>query len=135
MGIQIEVAPGELIDKLSILEIKLERIGDEAKRRNVAIEFDILTRALEESVEDSQALNALRAELKSINEALWVIEDEIRECERAKDFGPEFIRLARAVYHTNDRRAEVKRQINDLLGSEIREEKSYAPYDPSGPGA
>ena len=128
MAIRIEVAPGEIIDKLTILEIKRARIGDDTKRANVSHEWDVLTRDLDAAVKSTPELNALRAKLKVINEKLWVIEDDIRDCERAKDFGEKFIALARAVYFTNDERALVKRQINELLGSSIMEEKSYAAY-------
>jgi len=128
MSIRIEVAPGEIIDKLTILEIKRERIGDEAKRKNVSYEWDVLTRDLVAAVPATPALDALRAKLKEINLKLWVIEDDIRDCERAKDFGPKFVELARAVYFTNDERAAVKRKINELLNSAIIEEKSYAAY-------
>ena len=128
MAIRIEVAPGEIIDKLTILEIKRARIGDDAKRANVSHEWDVLTRDLDVAVKSTPELDALRAKLKAINEKLWVIEDDIRDCERAKDFGEKFIALARAVYFTNDERALVKRQINELLGSTIMEEKSYAAY-------
>src|SRR5438874_368905 len=117
MSIRIEVAPGEIIDKLTILEIKRERIGDEAKRKNVSYEWDVLTRDLMAAVPATPALDALRAKLKEINLKLWVIEDDIRDCERAKDFGPKFVELARAVYFTNDERALVKRKINELLNS------------------
>jgi hypothetical protein len=128
MSLRIEVAPGEVIDKLTILEIKRERIGDEAKRKNVAYEWEALTRDLDAAVAKTPELDALRARLKAINEKLWVVEDDIRECERAKDFGPKFVELARSVYFTNDERAAVKRQINELLNSAILEEKSYAAY-------
>ena len=128
MSIRIEVAPGEIIDKLTILEIKRERIGDEATRKNVAHEWDVLSRDLDAAVKKTPELDALRAKLKEINLKLWVIEDDIRDCERAKDFGAKFVELARAVYFTNDERALVKRQINELLGSAIMEEKSYAAY-------
>ncbi|EWY41299.1 hypothetical protein N825_27515 [Skermanella stibiiresistens SB22] len=128
MAILIEVAPGELIDKLTILEIKKANIADPAKLRNVQHEHDVLARVLAEQVPSSDALTALTADLKAINESLWRIEDDIRDLERARDFGGPFIELARAVYHTNDRRAAVKRQINELLDSEIVEEKSYAAY-------
>ena len=126
--IAVEIAPGELIDKITILEIKLERIADPAKRRNVAVEHETLVQARDRAIAASDALDALAAELKSINETLWVIEDDIRDRERAKDFGPRFVELARAVYVTNDRRSEVKRRINELLGSRLIEEKSYAAY-------
>jgi len=126
--ILVETAPGELIDKLTILEIKLERIKEAVKQQHVRIELETLTAARDRSMAPSPALSALTAELKRLNEALWDIEDQIRDREREQDFGPEFIRLARSVYHTNDRRAAVKRQINDLLGSKLVEEKSYAAY-------
>ena len=128
MSLRIEVAPGEIIDKLTILEIKRERIADEVKRKNVAYEWDVLTRDLVAGVPSTPELEALRMKLKEINLKLWVIEDDIRDCERAKDFGPKFVELARAVYVTNDERAAVKRQINELLNSAIIEEKSYAAY-------
>lgn len=124
----IEVGPGELIDKITILEIKSERMTDAAKLRNVRIELDTLAATRDGHIEPSDEMARLTAELKSINEELWVIEDDIRDCERNGDFGPEFIRLARAVYVTNDRRADVKKKINLLLGSTIVEEKSYAAY-------
>ncbi|OFX10983.1 MAG: hypothetical protein A2516_04550, partial [Alphaproteobacteria bacterium RIFOXYD12_FULL_60_8] len=126
--ITVEIAPGELIDKITILEIKTERMSDPAKLVNVRVELDTLKDALHAAVPSSGELTRLSRELKSVNEALWDIEDDIRDCERATDFGEAFIRLARAVYITNDRRAALKRQINDLLGSRIIEEKSYAAY-------
>jgi len=127
-GIEIEVAPGELIDKLTILEIKRERIHDAQKRANVETEFAALRSACEAGVPASAALLALRAELSAVNGRLWEIEDEIRDCEHRQDFGAPFIALARAVYQTNDRRAELKREINLLLGSTLIEEKSYSSY-------
>jgi hypothetical protein len=126
--IRIEIAPGELIDKITILEIKAERIGDPLKRQHVAYELQLLLRARDEAIQPSSALTALGDRLRAINEALWDIEDEIRRCERDRDFGPRFIELARAVYHTNDQRAQLKREINDLLGSPIVEEKAYVDY-------
>jgi hypothetical protein len=128
MQLMIEVSPGELIDKLTILEIKLREIGDKAKLANVRREYDLLSGALDAAVAPSAALAKLQAELKAVNEALWQIEDDIREQERRQDFGAEFIRLARAVYRTNDERARLKRQINELLNSRIVEEKAYATY-------
>ena len=124
----VEVAPGELIDKITILAIKLERITDAHKLKNVRAEWETLTEALAAAVDTTEALNALTVELKSVNEELWVIEDDIRDCERDKDFGEKFIALARAVYVTNDKRADAKRRINALLGSRLMEEKSYAAY-------
>jgi len=127
-AIEIEVAPGELIDKLTILEIKRERIHDAEKLANVEIEFAALRSAYEAGVRPSAALLALRAKLREVNSRLWEIEDEIRDCEQRQRFGAPFIALARAVYQTNDRRAQLKREINFLLGSRLIEEKSYSGY-------
>ena len=126
--IMTAIAPGELIDKITILRIKSERIADEAKLKNVRIELGILNETLAKDVPASDELTRLDGALQSVNEELGVIEDDIRDCERAGDFGPEFIRLARAVYVTNDKRAALKKEINLLLGSHIVEEKSYAAY-------
>ena len=126
--ILVEVAPGELIDKITILQIKTERIDNADKVKNVRIELEVLETARDTVIPSSAELDRLTAELKSVNEALWEIEDDIRDCERVKDFGPKFIELARSVYRTNDRRAAAKREINELLGSKIIEEKSYADY-------
>lgn len=126
--ITVEIAPGELLDKLTILEIKQERISDAAKLANVRTELATLVAARDRAIRPAAALDSLTAELKRVNEALWEIEDEIRVCERQADFGPRFVELARSVYHQNDLRAAVKRRINDLLGSRLIEEKSYAPY-------
>ena len=122
------IAPGELIDKITILRIKSERISDEAKLKNVRTELDILQKTQAEEVPQSDEMERLEDALKTVNEALWEIEDDIRECERQGDFGDDFIRLARAVYVTNDKRAALKKEINLLLGSTIVEEKSYAEY-------
>ena len=127
-AIPIAVSPGELIDKLTILEIKLDRIGDAEKRRNVEIEYATLRSAYETHVPASLELCALFAELRQINLRLWVTEDEIRACERRQDFGAAFVSLARSVYLTNDRRSALKREINALLRSNLCEEKSYTPY-------
>lgn len=128
MNISVEISPGELIDKITILEIKLERIEDEAKLANVRIEYDTLTKARDGAISPSEDLSALAQKLKAVNEALWEIEDDIRDQERARDFGDTFVALARAVYVTNDERMAVKREINDFLGSRLVEEKSYAAY-------
>ena len=126
--ISVEIATGELIDKITILEIKLERMSDAAKLANVRIEWETLIAARDSAIAATDALDQLTAALKSVNEALWVIEDDIRDCERDDDFGDTFIKLARAVYTTNDQRARLKREINELLGSRLVEEKSYAAY-------
>jgi len=126
--VMIEVAAGELIDKITILEIKAERIADPAKLENVRTELAALNDARARAIPDAAAIAPLEAELKAVNETLWQIEDDIRDCERAADFGPRFVDLARAVYRTNDRRAELKRAINQALGSRLIEEKSYRSY-------
>ena len=127
-SVTVEISFGELIDKITILEIKLERIGDPEKLKNIRTEWETLTASRDAVVSESLELTALSGELKAVNEALWRIEDDIRDCERAGDFGETFVELARAVYVTNDKRAELKRQINALLGSRLVEEKSYAAY-------
>lgn len=126
--VSVEVSPGELIDKITILEIKLERMTDPAKLGNVRVEWQTLTAARDAALSPSARLDALTAGLKAVNERLWVIEDDIRDCERAKDFGAKFVELARSVYISNDERARLKREINELLGSRLIEEKSYAAY-------
>jgi|SRR5579862_4006567 hypothetical protein len=128
MPIFVEIAAGELIDKITILEIKLDLIEDAAKRANIRREYEQLTAVSRENILPSDEVLRLTAALKAANQELWHIEDDIRERERAKDFGPEFVALARAVYQTNDRRAALKREINALLQSSIFEEKSYAAY-------
>lgn len=127
--ITISTSAGELIDKLTILEIKAERITDPTRLGHVRAELAALNSARAMVVTNSgPELAALTAELKQVNAALWDIEDEIRECERRKDFGARFVELARSVYMTNDRRAGLKNDINRLLASAIVEVKSYAPY-------
>ncbi|CAO3460035.1 hypothetical protein [Azospirillum argentinense] len=127
-GILVETGPGELLDKISILEIKLERIHDPVKRRHVETEHGILTRTAERHIPAVAELRELATALKTVNTALWEIEDAIRDCERTQDFGPRFIELARAVYRMNDQRAAIKRRVNERLGSALVEEKSYAAY-------
>lgn len=127
-GILVPIAPGELIDKITILEIKSARIDDAAKLANVEVELRELSAVREASVPPEDRVTALTAALKTVNETLWEVEDDLREHERNGDFGPRFVELARAVYKTNDRRAALKREINVLLGSAIVEEKSYAAY-------
>lgn len=126
MQLMVEVSVGEVIDKITILEIKTQRIADPAKLANVRAELDSLNDTLAVVLTPSADLARLQAELFEINAALWDIEDEIRECEMRGDFGPTFVELARAVYVTNDKRAAVKKQINIALGSRLIEEKSYA---------
>ena len=126
--IQIPISPGELLDKITILQIKSERITDATKVANVRTELGMLERVWSDTVEDDEQIRALSGELKSINEALWEIEDDIRGEERNKRFGERFIELARAVYVTNDERANAKKKVNLHLNSSIVEEKSYQDY-------
>ena len=122
--IRIPVSPGELIDKVTILEIKLARIDDSSKRANVALELELL-RAIETDANFGGEVAELRTELKQVNEALWDAEDEIRDCETRGEFGEAFVDIARAIYKQNDRRSALKARINRLLGSTLLEEKSY----------
>jgi len=123
----IDVSTGELFDRITILEIKLARIDDPARLQNVRREYDATVQALAGCRGDGPVA-AMRAELKAVNETLWDIEDRIRAHEHRKDFGTTFIELARAVYVNNDRRAAIKRRINEFLGSRLVEEKSYTQY-------
>ena len=127
-NIRVPVSPGEVLDKITILEIKSERISDPEKVANVRAELALLQETWAENIRDTEVIQDLHAKLKEINEALWEIEDDIRDKERAKEFDERFIELARAVYVTNDRRSEVKKELNLHLGSEIIEEKSYQDY-------
>jgi hypothetical protein len=127
-SVLVEVAPGEMIDKITILMIKSERIKDEKKLANIELELGILSSKLKKYIPSSPELDTLISELKVVNEKLWAIEDDIRDCERKADFSQDFINLARDVYFTNDKRSNLKREINIFLGSEIIEEKSYKSY-------
>ena len=127
-SVSVEVSPGELIDKITILEIRIERIDDADKLGNVRAEWETLSASRDAAIEPSEELERLTADLKQVNERLWEIEDDIRECERDKDFGDKFVELARGVYRNNDKRSRLKGDINKLLGSRLIEEKSYAAY-------
>lgn len=126
--LNVPVAPGEFLDKLTILEIKSERMSDPGKLANVRRELDLLRGTWAASPLAARDVSGLVADLKRVNETLWEIEDRIRELERAQRFDAEFISLARSVYRTNDRRATIKREINVALGSDLLEEKSYTSY-------
>ena len=126
--ILIPISPGELLDKITILQIKSERIADPTKVANVRTELGMLEKVWNEVVDADEQIRALKRELKSINEALWEIEDDIRDEERNRRFGERFIELARAVYVTNDERGNAKKKINLHLNSSIVEEKSYQDY-------
>ena len=128
-SLHVEISPGELLDKISILQIKAERIDDPAKLENVQTELRCLEQTRIHSVSPSPELDKLLGQLKTVNEALWEVEDELRSCEQRQEFGARFVDLARSVYRHNDHRSDLKRQINVLLGSRIVEEKSYAESD------
>jgi len=122
---QIEVSNGEIADKLAIIEIKLERIKDDLKLANLRKEYEILNTAVAAIIDKK---HPLYLDLHNINNQLWDIEDHIRDLERAKNFGDDFIQTARSVYFINDKRSDVKRKINELTGSNLTEEKSYEEY-------
>jgi hypothetical protein len=128
--IKVPISPGELLDKITILRIKSQRMSDPAKLSNVRLELYALEQTWGASAYAKIDVAADVGALLAVNERLWVIEDEIRDKERAQAFDAEFIRLARAVYFENDERAAIKRRINTLLGSSILEEKSYSSYKP-----
>ena len=127
-AIEVPVSSGELLDKITILEIKAERISCSEKLKNVTHELERLSDAWQKNVRSTEELQSLRSQLRAVNETLWDIEDAIRECERSGNFGSGFVSLARAVYINNDERAAIKKQVNLILGSELVEEKSYADY-------
>jgi hypothetical protein len=125
----VPVSPGELIDKITILRLKSERMSDPVKLANVVRELELLNTVAQRSIPESGQLTKLTEELLETNSNLWDIEDDIRRLESKRQFGDGFIALARSVYFTNDRRAEIKKEINLLLGSRIVEEKSYVSVD------
>ena len=124
----IEVSIGELLDKISILEIKKEKIKDTEKLKFISNEHSILKDQLEKNVKTDDKLNNLYQSLKEINSRLWVIEDDKRQCEKEKDFGEKFIKLSRDVHFLNDDRAKIKLEINNHTGSVIKEIKEYTSY-------
>ena len=128
MSIKIELSVGELLDKVTILQIKAERISDKEKLENINKELQVLTALWEASPYSKNDLDKNIDALKEVNNALWDIEDKIRDKEKAQSFDQEFIELARSVYFTNDKRAEIKKTINTKTGSELIEEKSYSDY-------
>ena len=123
-----EISVGELLDKISILEIKLEKIKDQDKLKFITDEHSILKDQLNKNVKSDDELEKLFQSLKSINSKLWVIEDDKRQCEKDKDFGEKFIRLSRDVHFLNDDRAKIKLEINNHTGSAIKEIKEYTNY-------
>ncbi len=127
MQVTVPISVGELLDKITILEIKAERIADRVKRANVARELDALLRCRDGLGLRGPDLDRLVAELGRVNRRLWEVEDDLRRLEKTETFDADFIRLARSVYRENDRRAEIKREINRVTGSQLVEEKSYSP--------
>lgn len=132
MELKVEISVGELLDKITILEIKSERVAAEAKLVNIRTELETLRHTWRESPAGALDLGDLQARLKQVNEELWDIEDGIRNLEAAGLFGDDFVRLARSVYHRNDERAALKREVNLLAGSRLVEEKSYTDYRGGG---
>jgi hypothetical protein len=130
MALKIEVSVGEFLDKMTILEIKSERIKEPAKLKNVEKELGLLAATWAESPLNRLEISGQLTELKGVNESLWDTEDRIRRKEAEQVFDDEFIQLARSVYQANDRRAAIKRELNRILGSELVEEKSYPDYGP-----
>ena len=124
----IEVSVGELFDKISILEIKKEKIKDPEKLKFINNDHSILKNQLEKNINSDERLNSLYQSLKKINSKLWVIEDDKRQCEKDKDFGEKFIKLSRDVHFLNDDRAKIKLEINNYTGSNIKEVKEYTNY-------
>ncbi|HTC89285.1 MAG TPA: DUF6165 family protein [Bryobacteraceae bacterium] len=125
-SIEVPIATGELIDKITILEIKVERIADPTKIANVRVELALLCQRRDATLAPDTGLDVLVARLKAVNERLWDLEDQIRDCDRRQDFGPGFVTIARSIYRANDERAGLKREINLATGSKLIEEKSYA---------
>ncbi len=127
--ISVPVSFGELLDKMTILEIKQDHMTDADKLANVRHEYEVLDALWQQHAEESSEVTTKRAELKVVNQSLWDIEDDIRVKESRREFDEEFIKLARAVYYTNDDRARLKKELNTALGSDIVEEKSYQFYE------
>ena len=123
-----EISPGDLLDKISILEIKLEKVKDKDRQKKIKNEYDILKKVQNSSIEMSDKIKDLYRSVSNVNIKLWDIEDKIRICEQNKDFGKNFIELARGVYFNNDKRAELKNEINEILKSNIREIKQFVDY-------
>ena len=123
-----EISAGELLDKISILEIKLKKIEDKKSHEEINKEYRILKEAQSLNVEITEKVKNLFNELKKINQNLWEIEDKLRICEKKKDFGKDFIELARGVYFNNDKRSKIKSEMNKILGSNIKEVKQYVKY-------
>ena len=126
--ILVEVSVGELLDKISILEIKKEKIKDKTKLKFINDEYNVLKEQLKNNVKNDEKLNKLFLSLKEINSKLWVIEDDKRMCEKNSDFSEKFVELSRNIHFLNDKRAKIKLEINQITGSKIREVKEYTGY-------
>ena len=126
--ILVEVSVGELLDKISILEIKKEKIKDNSKLKYIDDEYNVLKEQLKNNVKNDEKLNKLFLSLKEINSKLWVIEDDKRMCEKNSDFSEKFVELSRNIHFLNDKRAKIKLEINQITGSKIREVKEYTAY-------
>ena len=126
--ILVEVSVGELLDKLTILEIKKDKIKDAEKLKFINLEYDSLKEQYDKNVKVDENIKSLFSELKDINAKLWVIEDDKRDCEKNKDFGEKFIKLSRDVHFLNDDRAKIKLEMNNHTGSAIKEIKEYTSY-------
>ena len=126
--ILVEVSVGELLDKISILEIKKEKISDSSFLENINTEYSILKEQLEKNIQNDKKINELFKSLKEVNAKLWIIEDDKRTCEKNSDFGEKFIKLSRDVHFLNDKRARIKLEINNQSGSKIKEIKQYTKY-------
>ena len=129
MSVHVEISIGELLDKISILQIKSERITDQSKLNNIKVELESLLETWRSSSFSETEIVEELAQIREVNEKLWELEDDIRIKEDRQSFDEEFVRLARSVYVTNDQRAEIKRKINEKLGSALIEEKSYSNYN------
>jgi len=123
-----EISAGELLDKISILEIKLDKVKNKNSQERINVEYKMLIKARDSNIEITEKIRQLIKDIKEVNLNLWNIEDKLRICEKNKDFGQGFVQLARNVYFNNDKRAKIKSEINELLGSEIREIKQYVDY-------
>ncbi len=123
-----EISTGELLDKISILEIKLEKVRDKIKLKEINKEYKILREVQNSSIKETKKFQILFKKIKEVNQNLWNIEDKLRICEKNKDFGQNFIKLARDVYMNNDKRSKIKSKINEVSGSNIKEIKQYVDY-------
>ena len=128
VSVRADISVGDLVDRITILRIKSERLTDPQKRSNVRHELALLEQVWHAAMTASPALDRLEEALKKVNEEIWDLEDRIRDHERRQDFGTEFVDVARTIYRTNDHRAALKRDINSAVGSSITEEKFYTPY-------